>query len=41
MIGEIMNDEIKYVELEKKLYSAPPDEIEKVLKEIFKFLGIK
>ncbi len=36
-----MNDEIKYVELEKKLYNSPPDEIEKALSEFFNFLGIK
>lgn len=36
-----MNDEIKYIEFEKKLYNSPPDEIEKVLSEFFNFLGIK
>ena len=36
-----MDDEIKFLEFEKKLYSSPPDEIEKVLSEMFNFLGIK
>lgn len=36
-----MNDEIKYHELERKLSTTPPDEIEKVLSEIFILFGIK
>lgn len=37
----IMNEEIKYHELERKLSLTPPDEIEKVLSEIFVLFGIK
>ena len=33
--------DVPLIELEKKLYNSPPDEIEKALSEFFNFLGIK
>ena len=36
-----MDEELKYLEFEKRLHKSPPDEIEKILTEFFDFLGIK
>ena len=35
-----MNDNEKYEDIEKKLYSAEPEEIERLLKKMFYLFGI-